>query len=215
MVPQRTPRGHAALANSLLVIAVLLVPTSIRAQVIPTPPSVLRPGDILHVQVWRQPELSGEFRVLPDGGVAHPLLRDVPVAGREVSDVREDLLIALRQYVEEPRAFVTGIIMVELAGRVRQPGVYPMPIGSPIATAVAMGRGPTPDGRIDRVTLVRQGQRYRLDLTDPTLELERLEVRSGDQIIVERRVDVLGEYVMPILGAVSLFTSLYRLGAFR
>jgi hypothetical protein len=49
-----------------------------------------------------------------------------------------------------------------------------------------MAGGPSDEGAIDRVRLVRNGQTIarRLDPGDP---LSRLELRSGDQIIFDRR----------------------------
>ena len=41
----------------------------------------LAPGDVLRVNVWRRPELSGDFVLASDGTLTHPLFKSVQVAG--------------------------------------------------------------------------------------------------------------------------------------
>ena len=47
--------------------------------------SVLRPGDVLRITVWRQPDFSGEYAINPDSTVAHPLLQAVQCGMHEVN----------------------------------------------------------------------------------------------------------------------------------
>jgi hypothetical protein len=37
-----------------------------------TTEGTLRPGDVVRIDVWQKPELSGEFRVGIDGSLVHP-----------------------------------------------------------------------------------------------------------------------------------------------
>jgi len=41
----------------------------------------LRPGDVLRINVWRHPELSGDFVVAPDSTLVDPVYQVVKVAG--------------------------------------------------------------------------------------------------------------------------------------
>jgi polysaccharide export outer membrane protein len=43
---------------------------------------LIGPGDNLTIFVWRNPEISGQFVVRPDGKVTTSLVEDIDVAGR-------------------------------------------------------------------------------------------------------------------------------------
>ena len=42
---------------------------------------VIGAGDNLSIQVWREPNLSGNFTVRPDGKITFPLLNDIKAEG--------------------------------------------------------------------------------------------------------------------------------------
>lgn len=174
-------------------------------------PPVLQPGDMLHIQVWRQPEYSGEFEVTSNGMIGHPLYREINAAGREVADVEEDLHVLLTRYLGEPNFVVEGFFRVAVGGEVRSPDIYPLPAQTTIARAIAQAGGPTQRARVDRVILRRAGQPYVVDLTSPDVRQWDLKVRSGDEIVVERRVDVFREYVAPSAAVVAAIAAVLRL----
>jgi protein involved in polysaccharide export with SLBB domain len=62
---------------------------------------VLRPGDALRVNVWRHPEMSGEFIVAPDSTLVHPLYQVVKVAGAPLPVVKERLRGLLAAYEQD------------------------------------------------------------------------------------------------------------------
>lgn len=175
-----------------------------------TPP-VLRAGDVLHIQVWRQAEYSGEFEITGDGRIGHPLYREIQAAGREVADVEEDLHVLLTRYLGEPNFLAEGFFRVAVGGEVRAPDIYALTAQTTIARAIAQAGGPTQRGRVDRVILRRDGDAHVVDLTNPDVRLWDLEVRSGDEIVVERRVDVFREYVAPSAAIVAAVAAVLRL----
>lgn len=174
-------------------------------------PPVLRAGDVLHIQVWRQEEYSGEFEITGDGRIGHPLYREIKAADREVTDVEEDLHVLLTRYLGEPNFVAEGFFRVAVGGEVRSPDIYPLTAQTTIARAIAQAGGPTQRARVDRVILRRDGQPYVVDLTSPDVRLWDLEVRSGDEIVVERRVDVFREYVAPSAAVVAAIAAVLRL----
>ena len=58
----------------------------------------LKPGDMVRVTVWRKPELSGDFRVLADGSIAHPLYQAINVTGGLVISTPVDLTAIRRSF---------------------------------------------------------------------------------------------------------------------
>src|SRR5438128_1738955 len=74
---------------------------------------VLGPSDVLRINVWRNPELSGDVTVRPDGTISVPLVGDLRAAGRTSSQVRGDLAQRMTTFIKEDVATVTvGLIAV-------------------------------------------------------------------------------------------------------
>lgn len=151
--------------------------------------SLLRPGDVLRLTVWRQPDFSGEYPINPDSTVAHPLLQAVRVGGAPLAVVRARLREFLLTYEQNPRFVVEPLYPIVVAGEVRSPGLVTLPRGTPVSQAVARAGGATERGRLDRVTLVRGGNTYTLNLLSEDQRIAVMPVVSGDQVMVARRSD--------------------------
>lgn len=175
---------------------------------------VLQPGDIVRIAVWQQPAWSGDFEVAADGTVRHPLYRGVRVTGIPLSVAEERMRAFLRRYEETPTFVMQALFQVIVGGEVRDPKLYTLPPEATIAQSVALAGGPTERAQLDRVRLVRGGQETVLDLTTPGSGAATMPIRSGDQIIVPRRRNILQEYIVPassVLGGVVTLINLLLL----
>lgn len=173
--------------------------------------NVLRPGDMVRVVVWRQEELSGEFFITESGRIGHPLFRSIVAARRPVAEVEESLRLFLRDFESEPNFVVEAFFQVAVGGQVRLPDVHPLRPGTTVAEAVARAGGVTEQGALDRVILRRGTDEYRLDLTNPASRARNITIRSGDELVVERRRNVMREYVLPIISVAGSLASIIRL----
>lgn len=171
---------------------------------------VLRSGDGVRVTVWQREDLSGEFGVDASGRLLHPILRDVVVAGVPFDQATLRLGEVLREFHGEVRFVVEPLIRVGVAGEVRQPNLYHLPADMTVAYAVSRAGGPTERGRLDQVMLMRDGTTVTVDLTDPSGQFANTPLRSGDQILVARRRDILREYIMPLSSIVGAAAALIR-----
>lgn len=63
---------------------------------------LIGPGDILQIFVWKNPDLSTEVPVRPDGRITTPLVQDIQAQGRRPTELAADLRQALSEYVKEP-----------------------------------------------------------------------------------------------------------------
>lgn len=204
----RCPLGVRTTVALLLLTA---SPGAAEGQSLEDGPPVLRSGDVLRVEVWRQPEFSGDFDVTAEGGIAHPLFRSLRVTGRKIEDVEADMRRFLGEYVEQPQLVVEGLVLVPVGGEVRAPDTYPLRLHTSIARAIALAGGATERGRLDQVVLRRNGELYTLDLTRPDESPREIEVRSGDEILVGRRADVFREYIAPSASVVAAIAAVLRL----
>ena len=127
---------------------------------------------------------------------------------REVESRLEEVL---RRYESSPQFVIEPLFRVAVAGEVKQPSLYSLSPAITLAEAVALAGGPTDRGRLDDVTLVRDGRARDVDLTDPGSDAFRMRVRSGDQVLVRRQSRIFRDYVVPafsITGAIATILNL-------
>lgn len=204
-------RRAALLAGVLLFLALPLLAQSASPAAGGAAPAMLRSGDAVQVTVWQRPDLSGEFTVSGGGRLVHPILQDVVVTGVPFDEAALRLRGLLRQFVGEVQFTVAPMIRVAVGGEVRQPNLYHLEPDMTIAFAVARAGGPTDRGRMSRVLIIRDGHQYVVDVNDPADAWGAEALRSGDQILVTRRRDILREYVGPLASITSAVASLIRL----
>lgn len=86
-------------------------------------------GDVVKVSVWKNPEMSVEVPVRPDGFISLPLLGDVPAGGRTPQETAEDIEQRLTRYLRSPRVslIVTQLNSAEFMNRVRVVGAVAAP----------------------------------------------------------------------------------------
>ena len=203
--------------SRLLVVALLatVAPVALRAQEARTNDSrslrvaaapvgspavtvVLQPSDVVRIQVWRKPELSGEFTVGADGALRHPVYHDVAVAGMPMPEVESRIRSILMRFEAAPVFIVEPLLRVSVEGEVRQPGLYAMSVETTLGQAIGVAGGATSAARTDRVTLRRGSSVVSLDLNDPRTAASATRVQSGDRIIVAQQRSILRDYIAPI-----------------
>ena len=155
-------------------------------------------GDVIQLQVWGRPELSGLVPVDPAGKVQAPLLGAVEVEGRTPADLTEEL--TQRYQLLDPS--ITEVLVsvaqynsrtVAILGEVKSPGTYGFRQLPDLWDALLTAGGATTQAALGRVQIVR-GQR-RLDeprtvTVDLTRGIERTpaeslpELRPRDTIVV-------------------------------
>jgi hypothetical protein len=64
-------------------------------------PYVIGVGDMLSVHVWKDPELSTETVVRPDGTITVPLIGEVAAQGKTASAVRDQISQRVGKYVKD------------------------------------------------------------------------------------------------------------------
>jgi polysaccharide biosynthesis/export protein len=146
----------------------------------------VQPGDVVKLWIWREEELSGEFLVPNTGMVVFPKIGAQQVTERPMPELRDALLAEFQKYLRNPSIEITFLRRVNVLGAVRKPGVYPLDPTMTVAMALAMAEGTTPEGRSDRVELIRDGERLIANINQRT-KIAELPIRSGDQLFVPER----------------------------
>jgi len=88
------------------------------------------PADRLQVRVWKNPELTIEAPVRPDGMISVPLLDDVAAAGLTTEEMKEILTQEYAEYISNPEVSVLVVMTqsrrVSVIGEVQRPGPIPL-----------------------------------------------------------------------------------------
>lgn len=86
-------------------------------------------GDTIAVNVWKNPDLSVEVPVRPDGFISVPLVGDVLAGGRTPAEIAADTEQRLAQFVRTPKVsiIVTNLVSSEFQNRVRVVGAVAEP----------------------------------------------------------------------------------------
>lgn len=153
------------------------------------PPSAvdqtLLPGDVIRVAIWREPDLSGDFLVDERGVVTLPLLGKWNVLDAPIASLRDSLIAAYAVQLRNPSVTITPLRRISVLGEVTKPGLYIVDPTITLAGAVALAGGPTPIGDMNRLRVVRK-DKVVLRAGDGA-SLRTIEIRSDDQIFVDRR----------------------------
>src|SRR5690242_638645 len=146
----------------------------------------LRPGDLVRLRIWREPDLSGDFTVDPAGRVVLPKLGPIIVTRQSTDSLRTALIAAYQVYLNHPAIDVTFLRRIQVLGAVRNPGLYPIDPTMTLGDAVALAGGPTTDGSSSKVVLIRSGVTVSRNLSHG-MRVADSQILSGDEIYVPER----------------------------
>lgn len=169
-----------------IILAAVLLPGSMHAQApqaTVTSQVVLRPGDQIRVAIWREPELSRDFNVDEHGVVVLPLLGERKVTDVPFPQIREQLVAEYRKELRNPAIEMTPLRRIYVIGEVKKPGHYAVDPTVSLAGVIALAEGPTPEGNVDRLRVVRGGAVLLQGVRSDNI-LADADIRSGDQIYV-------------------------------
>lgn len=192
----------------LVLSGALLWPAPAQAQS-PAPADralVLRPNDAIRVTVWQHPELTGEFTLAEDGTVRHPLYRTVRATDVPIPELERRLRQFLQRYATEPEFLVEPLVQVTIGGDVRLPNLYRLPAGTTLSQAVALAGGAGDAAHGYRLVLVRDGRRLDVNVAKDAAAAEWT-VRSGDQLLIPARRNILQAYLGPFASLTAAMAS--------
>jgi polysaccharide biosynthesis/export protein len=116
--------------------------------------------DKVRVQVFQEPELSGEFQIDAAGRVDLPLLGEVEVLGLTALQASELIRHRLdERYLFNPKVqvFLTDAARdsVTVEGAVHQPGLFPVNQPTTLLRTIALARGTLPEANDEQVIVFR------------------------------------------------------------
>ena len=170
-------------------------PARVAAAENPTAGYEVQPGDVLQVSVWKEPDLSQQVLVRPDGGFSFPLAGDVNALGKTVEQLRGELTERLGKFI--PDLFVTVAVQeingnkVYVIGQVNEPGEFIVNPRVDVMQALSLAGGTTAFASPNDIfVLRRQGAAQRRmpfnfgDVVRGKQLEQNVLLRSGDVVVV-------------------------------
>ena len=152
-------------------------------------------GDVVAVRVFGHDDLSVRQRVLDDGKLSLPFIKEVQAAGLARQALAEQIRVQLKDYVNAPVVTITveetRPLTVPVLGEVAHPGHYTLEKGSGVLEALASAGGLTDYAHSDRIfVLRRESAVVRIRATFAALSrgqgrASALRLQPGDCVIVE------------------------------
>lgn len=163
---------------------------------------VLKPSDVISVEVYQEDDLNKSVRIEGDGSVGLSLIGKVKIAGMTVSEA-QSLITDLynRDYLVEPQVSLLVVSfspkVVHVLGSVNSPGVVEIPPDRDLTLteAIAAVRGVTRLGNPKSITIKRveeDGRSRQMEVnfsrivTDP--DAKDITLKEGDTIWIPERI---------------------------
>ena len=159
---------------------------------------VIGVADHLTIRVWKNPDLSTEATVRPDGTITMPLLGDLGADGKTPTQLKDEITKQLGKFVRDEGAVVTIAVTgvnsynFTVAGNVEKAGVYTSQKYVTVLEAMQLAGGPNRFASAKETKLFRKDRKGKtriipinypavLDGSQPEANLALI---SGDQLYV-------------------------------
>lgn len=158
---------------------------------------IVGPGDMLSINVWRNPELSGSVPVRPDGKVSTPLVDEMVAQGKTSTQIARDVEKALGKYVRDPvvTVIVTSFVgpyseQIRVVGEAAKPQFLPYKQKMTVLDVMIAVGGLTDFADGNKAVLLRASdgnKQYSVRLRDLVKRGDftaNVEVKPGDVLII-------------------------------
>ena len=132
-----------------------------------TRPYVIGVSDVVRVTVWKDPNLSTDAAVRPDGTITVPLVGELVAAGETVVELQRKIAQQLSAFAKDA---VVTVAVVEVnsyrftvAGNVEHPGMFTSRYYVTVSEAIALAAGPNRYASTGSVVIVRATRRIPID----------------------------------------------------
>jgi polysaccharide export outer membrane protein len=166
------------LAGALFAVASVVgaQPAAVTVRTAVDTAAALRPGDVVRLRIWREPDLSGDFAVNESGVVVLPKVGPLQVTSEDPRSLKTRLVKAYEVYLNQVSIDVVLLRRVQVLGAVRNPGLYQVDPTMVLSDLLALAGGSTSQGNLKGVQLLRNGRKR----VDP---LRRPNLRAGEGLV--------------------------------
>jgi len=147
--------------------------------------------DIILVRVWREPDLSGQMVVRPDGQISMPLIGDLQAEGLTPLALGAQIAEKLSKYINGPEVSVSVQTVrskrYSVTGEVLRPGAYPLVVPTTVLDALTQAGGFREFANTKNITVMRGHKRFKFNYKDVIKGKnlsQNILLENGDYIVV-------------------------------
>jgi polysaccharide export outer membrane protein len=151
----------------------------------------LGPEDVVFIRVWREPDLSGQLVVRPDGKITMPLIGEVEASGLGPEALATRISDALSKFINNPQVLVQVMAVRSkrylIDGEIYRPGAYPLAVPTTVFEAITLAGGFRDFANKKNITIIRGKERLKFNYNDVVKGKnpnQNVQLQNGDKIIV-------------------------------
>jgi polysaccharide export outer membrane protein len=170
--------------------------------------AVLRPGDVVRLKIYREPDLSGDYQVNENGIATFPKVGSVKASDIPTDSLQRLLVNTYSQFLRDPAIEVVPLRRITVLGAVKNPGLYPVDPTMTIADVLAQAGGANPEGDQKKLELMRGGKKVDVPIAVQE-QVSSSPIRSGDELFVPERswLSRNGYVVGAVIGAATIIAT--------
>jgi polysaccharide export outer membrane protein len=163
-----------------------------------TPPSdfTIGPEDVLGLVFWREPDMSGDVTVRPDGRITIPMVGEIQASGRTPVQLTSEVQKAASKFIVGDVNVVVVVRQINsrkvfVTGRVTSPKSYPIIGPMNVLQAITLAGGLTDYADPKHITIIRnengKPRTFNFNYQDVSRGKnlqQNIELRPGDQVVV-------------------------------
>jgi len=198
--------------NCLIYTLILLLTTY---NIFPQQAYILKPLDEIEINVLGQPEMSRKFTVGPDGKITFPLIGEVEVKGRTLSEVASLLKEKLKIYIPITDITVnlatSKSVSVYIFGEVKNPGEYKFYEQPTLIKLIAAAGGPTQNANLSKIEIIKSDKtkimvNLRKDWNEGNFTLS-----YGDTVFIKKKRLVELNLIQSLSWLIWIWVSIYTM----
>jgi polysaccharide export outer membrane protein len=183
-----------------LLLASLLMSFNFSVQAAPAAKSQsvnyeIQPGDVLHVAVWKEEDLTQDILVRPDGHFTFPLAGDVDAKGKNAQQITAELAKKIQKYIPDPVITVSVMQIlgnkIYVIGKVNNPGEFIMSHDIDVMQAMSMAGGASTFAGLNKIKILRRENGRQIAIPFKYAEVEagqglsqNILLQPGDVVVV-------------------------------
>jgi polysaccharide biosynthesis/export protein len=171
-------------------------PPTVQAPIAAPPADyVIGPEDVLGVVFWREPEISGDVTVRPDGQITLPLIGEMSADGLRPDQLRAQIQKAAAKFVTDANVAVVirqiNSRKVFITGRVTTPGTFSLVGPRTVMQIIALAGGLNEYADAKNITVIRNRNGKALSFKFNYKDVARgknleqnIQLEPGDTVVV-------------------------------
>jgi polysaccharide biosynthesis/export protein len=152
-------------------------------------------SDVLHINVWKEPEVTQTVTVRTDGNISLPLINEIKVSGMTPLEIQGAVTEKLKAFITNPQVTVTVTDIRSkrafITGEIARPGGYPLNAETTVLQLIAQAGGFTTFAKRDNIVILRfaGGKQERLPFKYKAVvqgknSSQNIALQPGDTVVV-------------------------------